>query len=200
MSAETILQAVLLEIGLEKTSPNIASSDFDLAQIREYMNQAGKDIVSRAEWSKLYKTDTTAGSVSSHDLPADFREMAEGGAVYLNKAGFNPVRLIVDPTMWAFAEKRESAQPFCHIKDGALKFAPALDADGAKYTYLSANWVSDDKSAITANADTFLIPERLIRGLTVVFWLREKGQMYDDQLAEFEANLIADIKADRGQK
>lgn len=77
MTAETILIDVLSEVGLTETSPNIAGSALSMSQIRNFMNQAGKDIASRAEWSGLYKTDTTAGSVSSHDLPTDFQEMGE---------------------------------------------------------------------------------------------------------------------------
>lgn len=199
MSAEDVLVSVLTEVGLEKQTPQVTSSDVDIVQIVEYMNQAGKDIATRAEWSQLFKTDTTAGSVSSHTLPSDFREMAESGAVYLNKSDWQPVRMVVDPVTWAFINSRNSATRYCHLSGGALLFAPALDSDGAKYTYLSNNWVSDNKSKITTNADTFLIPERLIRGLTVVLWLREKGIAYDDQLAEFEANLLSDVRADRGQ-
>lgn len=199
MTAETILTDVMYEVGYPVSSPNIAASDLETSQLRVLMNQAGEDISRRAEWSKLYKTDTTAGSVSSHDLPSDFQEMGEKGAVYLNKTGLNPVRPVIDPTLWALAEQRNSAQPYYMIRDGAVKFAPALDSDGAKITYVSKNWVVGDKSAITQNSDTFHIPERLIRGLTVALWRREKGKPYDDHLAEFEANLAADIKADRGQ-
>lgn len=199
MTAETILIDVLSEVGLTETSPNIAGSALSMSQIRNFMNQAGKDIASRAEWSGLYKTDTTAGSVSSHDLPTDFQEMGEKGAIRLNKTGYQPVRPVLDPTMWDLVENRESAQPYYMIRDGAVKFAPALDSDGAKITYVSKNWVVGGKSAVTQNSDTFLIPERLIRGLTVVLWRREKGKPFDDYLAEFEANLATDIKANRGQ-
>lgn len=202
MTAESVLKSVLYEVGVEKSSPNIGASDFDVSQIREYMNQAGKDIARRAEWSGLYKTDTVAGSVSSHDLPDDFQEMGENGSVYLAKSSgtFTPVRMIVDPQMFDFVSQHPSSQLYCHLRDGALKFSDTLDSDGAKFTYVSDNWVTGDKSEVTQNSDTFHIPERLIRGLTVVLWLREKGQPYDDQLAEYEANLLVDIKANRGQR
>lgn len=201
MTAEAVLTSVLYEIGLEKASPNVASNDYDVAQLREYMNQAGRDIASRAEWSGLYKTDTVAGAVSTHALPQDFREMGERGSVYLAKASgtYTPVRVIVSPTMFDFVAQFPSSQIYCHLRDGDLKFSETLDSDGAQYTYVSRNWVAGDKAKVTENADTFHIPERLLRGLTVVLWLREKGQPYDDQLAEYEANLVADIKADRGQ-
>lgn len=201
MTAETVLKSVLYEVGLQKTSPNIASSDFDLSQIREFMNQAGEDIASRAEWSGLYKTDTVSGSVSTHTLPDDFREMGEQGAVYLAKSSgtWTPVRPAIHPVMFDFVSQHPSSQLYWHIREGELQFSDTLDSDGASFTYVSKNWVEGDKSAITQNSDTFLIPERLLRGLTVVLWLREKGEPYDDQLAEYEANLLADVKADRGQ-
>jgi len=200
MSAEDVLKAVLYEVGIEKASPNIASSDFDMTQIKEYMNQAGEDIARRAEWSELFKTDTVSGSVATHTLPSDFQEIPQAGSVYLGKASgtYTPVRVVTDPVMWDFVKQKPSSQLYCHIRGGELVFSDTLDGDGATFTYLSKNWVGGDKSAVTQNADTFLIPERLVRGLTVVLWLREKGQPYSDQLAEFEANLVADIKADRG--
>lgn len=199
MTAETVLTDVLAEIGLDRTSPQISASDYEMSQIRAFMNQAGEDIAKRGEWSKLYKTETVAGSVSESTLPSDFQEMGEKGAIYLNKSGFTPVRIVIDPTQWAFVSQRESAQNYAHITDGKVKFSPALDSDGAKFTYVSENWVFGDKAAITQNSDTFYFPERLLVGGTVWRWFREKGRAYDDRLAEFEADLIADIQADRGQ-
>jgi hypothetical protein len=199
MSAETILQSVLLEIGLEKTGPQIGSNDFDIAQIREYLNQAGEDISKRAEWQGLYKTETVAGGVSSHDLPADFQEMGERGAVYLNKAGFAPVRVVIDPTSWAFISRRSSAQPYCHLSGGKLHFTPALDADGAAFTYVSKNWVVSGASVVSQNADTFHIPERLLKSGILWRWFRDKGMPFEDHLNEFEADLVQEIKANRGQ-
>jgi hypothetical protein len=201
LSAETILQSLLYDIGLEKTSPDIASTDFDISQIREFVNQAGEDIAKRAEWSGLYTSDTIAGAVSSHTLPSDFQEMGEKGSIYLNKTEgtFTPLRPIVDPAMWDFAVQHPSSQFYYMIRGGAVAFSDALDADGAKMTYVSKNWVTGDKSAVTANADTFLLPERLIRLGALWRWLREKGQPYDDHMAEFEADLVQEVKANRGQ-
>ena len=200
MTAESVLTSVFLEIGISKSSPNLAGSDFDVLQIKEYMNQAGEDIAKRAEWQGLYTTETVPGSVSSHTLPSDFQEIGERGSVWLNKASgtFTPLMPIIDPAMWDFAAQKPSAQLYWHIRGGEMQFSDTLDSDGAKFTYVSKNWVVGDKSAITQNSDTFLIPERLLRGLTVALWLREKGKPYDDQLAEYEANLRVDVAANRG--
>jgi hypothetical protein len=205
MSAGTILQSLLDEVGLEETSPDIASTEFPISQIREFMEQAGEDIAKRAEWSGLYASDTISGSVSSHTLPSDFQEMGERGSVYLSKSEgtYTPLRAITDPGMWDFIKQHPSTQLYYMIRGGTLEFSDALDADGAKMTYVKNTWVNldggGDGTAIAANADTFHIPERLIRLGAVWRWYREKGHPYDDHVAEFEADLVQEIKANRGQ-
>jgi hypothetical protein len=81
---------------------------------------------------------------------------------------------------------------------GKILFSPALDADGAKVRYVSKHWV-EGKEEITQNGDNLLVPERLIEKGAIWRWKRQKGLPYDDMLAEFEADLIGEIKADRKQ-
>ena len=54
MTAETALQNILLEIGLDIPDAQISSDRYDLRQIRAFMNATGNDIARRAEWSRLY--------------------------------------------------------------------------------------------------------------------------------------------------
>ncbi len=198
MTAETVLTNVLLEIGLDNPTAQLSSDDYEILQIRALMNAAGKDIARRAEWSRLYKDMTIGGGLSEIDLPVDFHEMAEYGAVRLNKAGFYPVRPVVSPEQWAFLIARPSAQPYYHLAGGKILFSPTLDVDGAKLRYVSKYWVTG-KEEVTQNGDTLLIPENLLEKGTIWRWKRQKGLPFDDQMAEFEADLMTEIKADRGQ-
>ena len=127
-----------------------------------------------------------------------FQEMAEGGAVVLNKTSYRPVRPVVDPTMWQFLTVRQSGQTFYHIKSGAVHFAPEIDEDGATLRYVSRYWLEGDKEAVTSNEDVPVFPAPLLASGTVWRWKRQKGLPYQDLLAEFEADLEAAIKADRG--
>jgi len=187
-----------------KDTVDVTSTDWDIAQIVEFMEQAGEDIAKRAEWSSLYSSDTVSGSVSSHSLPSDFQEFGEKGGVYLNKTEgtYTPVRPCTDPTLWDFLVQRPSSQLYYMLRGDTLEFSDALDSDGAKFTYISSDWVSLDGggtgTAIAANADTFRVPERLVHLGAAWRWLREKGMPYDDYVAEFEADLAQEIKADRG--
>lgn len=198
MTAEAVLNNVLLEIGLDNPTAQLTSSEYDIRQIKAFMNAAGKDISRRTEWSRLYKELIVVGGISEVVLPDDFQEMAEQGSVRLNKAGFNPVRVVVAPEQWEFLAGRPSVQPFYHLSGGKVLFSPVLDADGARIRYVSNHWV-EGKGEVTQNGDNLLIPERLVEKGTIWRWKRQKGLPYDDMLAEFEADLIAEIKADRGE-
>ena len=197
MTVESVLNNVLPELGVDRTGAQISAGDYEMRQIRALMNAAGRDIARRAEWSGLVRYWTVAGGVDEADLPVDFHRMAERGAVRLNKTGFHPVRAVVAPEQWEFLAARNSSQPYYHLAEGKLRFSPALDSDGARVRYLSSHWV-DGRDAITQNGDNLLVPEMLVERGTIWRWKRQKGLAFDDLLAEFEADLIAEIKADRG--
>jgi hypothetical protein len=198
MTAENVLANVLLEIRLDNTSAQLTSNAYEIRQIRAFMNAAGKDVSRRAEWYRLVKEWTVAGNVSEASLPGDFQMLTEQNAVRLNKTGSHQVRPAAGPEVWELLSARPSTQPYYHVHAGTILFAPALDADGAKVRYVSRHWVEDSQE-ITQNGDTLLVPERLIEKGTIWRWKRQKGLPYDDVLAEFEADLIGEIKADRGQ-
>lgn len=197
MSAETILTNVLLEVGLDIDNPQLSGTNYDVLQIRQFMNAAGKDVASRAEWSGLISEESIAGSVSEAALPSDFYELTETGAVRLNKADFAPVRNVIAPEMWALLTARPSSQAYFHLAEGKVLFSPALDSDGAVLRYLSNQWVVG-KTQITQNSDTLVIPERLVEKGAVWRWKRQKGLPYEDWLNEYEADILAEIKASRG--
>lgn len=194
MTAQTILKAILLECGLDDDA-EVGGTDFQTQQIIEFMNAAGKDAAKRGEWSKLHRSLNVDPNILSADLPDDFQEMAESGSVRLIDATYKSVRVIVSPEQWDFLSARPSTQPYYHIRDGKLLLT--VNTGGVAFTYISKNWVGD-KEAITTNTDDPVIPHRLIERGAIWRWKRQKGLPYDDVLAEFEADLDADYKADRG--
>lgn len=197
MSVESVLDRVLVRLGLGVSTPKLASSDVEMAQIRVLMTDAGRDIARRAEWPKLNRVLTVPGPGSSVPLPADFEKFAEGGAIRLAGAGFSPVRVVVSPEQWEFLAANPSSQPYCHLTEGELRFSPDFGTGGVIIRYVSNQW-SSAGDRVTQNGDELFIPERLLETGTVWRWLRQKGFPFDDVLAEHEADLLDDIKAARG--
>jgi hypothetical protein len=203
MTIGTILPGILAECGIDNVTPVVNDTSFEMRQILALMNAAGADINTRAEWTgTVAETSTTDISfppvgVPYVDLPADFQELAETGAVMLGGYDYKPVRPVVSPEMWQLLEKIPSTQPYYHLKNGRIYFLPRIDTNGVTIRYVSKNWLVG-KALITSNDDVTVFPERLLTRATIWRWKRQKGLAYDDVLAEFEADLQTAINADRG--
>ena len=199
MNAENILERIITEIGLDISSPQLSNDDYEMRKLRRIINEAGEDVAKRAPWSRLIKEINIPPYTSELDIPNDFYEVAKSGAVRLNGAQFKPIRPIVAPLLWAFLAVHPSSQPYYHIHDGKILFAPQVNNLGAKMKYKSKQWVQQ-KDEITENGDQVLIPGRLVAKGAIWRWKRQQGMPFEDLLAEFEADLVAEINADRGSQ
>ncbi|MQX58538.1 hypothetical protein GHK61_19435, partial [Sinorhizobium meliloti] len=109
---------------------------------------------------------------------------------------------VTNSGQWAVIVGIPSAQPYFFVKGGQVLISPASAAAGAVIDYVSKNWVMHDpdgpQATFSADDDTTLFPERLLVKGIIWRWKRQKGLSYEDNLAEFEADLAQEINADRG--
>ena len=198
MTAQTALSSVILASGVDIPNARVDSTDIATRQFVAAMNATGKELNRRAEWPETMSSRTFISGVS-FDLPTNFSRLPERGAVRLVTSDdtYKPVRVVVAPEQWAFLESRESLQPYCHLSEGQLHFLPELDFNGAMVSYVTNEWVSGSNQ-ITEDGDTFNVPEELVVMGALWRWKRQKGLPYQDELAEYEAAMLADIKAGRG--
>lgn len=178
----------------------VSDSSQTAADLRAAMTTAGEEIMSRAEWSQLYKLDTIASGTSSVDLPDNFHRVLKGNTIYLAATPFTPIAYIRSADVWAQANLLPSSQPYFSIKNGTIKFMPALTAD-AQFRYMSKNWLEsgdDQVDSLTTDGDVPMFPERLLALGTLWRYRRAKGLSWQDYADEFEAMLASEIKADRG--
>ena len=199
MTAENILERIVTEVGLDIPNAQLSNDDYEMRKLRRIINEAGEDVAKRAPWARLIKEINVPPNTSEMNLPDDFYEIAQSGGIRLNGNEFKPVRPIVAPLLWAFLAVHPSSQPYYHIHDGKILFAPQVNHLGAKMKYKSKQWIQQ-KDEITENGDQVLIPERLIAKGAIWRWKRQQGMPFEDLLAEFEADLNAEIKADRGSQ
>lgn len=194
MSALDVLTNCFRNVGLEVDSPSVTATDFQTVQMMRFINEAGLDISRRTSWQAMMTTEAIAASASSHTLPTDFYKL---DSVYRTESTWQPVRIIVEPDEWAFLQIRTTTQPYCHIEGGELLFKPAMDTGGGVMRYVSDQWIVG-KTSVTSGSDTFQFPERLIEKGAIGRWKRQAGLHYEDVLAELEADIAAEIRADRG--
>lgn len=199
MNIETMLEDLVHGVGVQVTTLNVASKEPHMRQLVSLMNQTGQDIVRRAEWSRSYETETIEANLTEISLPGNYFKMAERGAINLiNVDGYEPVRIIVEPTTWKFTKAQTPLQTYAHISDGKLLFSPNSGASGAEMTYVKSGWLTDGNDHVTSNAQIPVFPASLLLSGVLWRWNRRAGLPYDDLAAEFEANFIAAVNADRG--
>lgn len=194
-----ILEDLINGVGVQVTTLNVNSTEPHMKQLVSLMNQTGQDIVKRAEWSRAFKTETIGPNLNEVALPQDFYKMAESGAINLLQAdGYEPVRVIAGPATWRFVQQYQTEQAFAHITDGKIKFAPDTGPGGAEMTYIKKGWLTDGTEYVTDNMQMPIFPEFLLISGVMWRWNRRSGLPYDDLVAEFEANFVAAVNADRG--
>lgn len=160
-------------------------------------NEAGQEIARRADWQAMLQTANIVSSPSS--LPVDFQRVASAGAV--RAADGSPIRPVIDAGQWAMIQTTSSSMGFYFVRGNQIWFSPASAAVGAVFDYFSRNWAMNASTPIEVlNADdnTTIFPERLLVKNMIWRWKRQKGLAYDDNLAEFEADLAQEIAADGG--
>lgn len=185
-------------VSLDQFASVYGSNDPNAQTMVAFAQEAGDEIARRADWQRMLSTHTA--STSPENLPSDFQRMTPGGAVRTAAGDF--FRPITNSSQWAVIVGVPSAQPYVFIRGQQILFSPAASAVGAIIDYLSKNWVLRDPGGpgdtLTADDDKTLFPERLLTKGIIWRWKRQKGLPYDDNLAEFEADLLQEINADRG--
>lgn len=170
------------------------------------LNQVGKTLAKRGEWS-LIKKDRSFTAVAAQlqlDPPTDFDRFCENVDlmhVGMRMAMTGPltasdwVRVVVDnhthrPGYWMMVGGKINVWPV------------PTTADSFRYFYMSKNWVKSDdgvgKAAFSADADAPLIPEEILRLHLLWRWKSSKGLDYAEDMATAERETDQAISRDRG--
>lgn len=197
MSLISVINEVCDEVTIDRLDAIYGNADPDALTMLDLAQQSGDEIARRADWQALLRTATIVASDAS--LPSDFQRLTSGGGIRASTGQF--IRSVTNSGQWAVVSRLTPAQPFYFISSGKIRVAPASAAAGVIMDYLSKNWIQNGatfKDRYAADDDTAVFPERLLMKNVIWRWRRQKGLAYDDQLAEFEADLVSEINADRG--
>ncbi|MDK1377096.1 MULTISPECIES: hypothetical protein [unclassified Sinorhizobium] len=197
MTLLTAVNEVCDVVSLDRFSTVYGSTDPNAQTMLTMANEAGQEIARRADWQKMLKTLTA--TASPENFPSNFQRLTPGGSVRKSDGTF--VRPVTNSGQWAVIVGVPSTTPYFFMKGGQFLFSPVSAAVSAVIDYVSKNWiinVSTEKAEFSADDDTTLFPERLLVKGIIWRWKRQKGLSFEDNLAEFEADLTQEINADRG--
>lgn len=196
MSFLTIMQTVAKNAGIEAPATT-GSSDPDPVKLAQFINEAGQELVRRADWGPLRKTVTLTGTGTSADytIASDFDRLTMGMNVIV---GMKAVRGSLTPDEWFSLPPTAGEPRYYHLRGKLLAFYPypTLGTE-VRVQYQSKNWVnSGAASKLAIDNDAAMIPESLIEMGAIWRWRRHVGKDFADHLAEFEAAFVDGARND----
>ena len=193
-------------IELSQTEPTTLFSTTDkfAKELRVQANEAAVDIAESYDWQRLITlaTVTGDGTDTSFPFPADYDRMV----MKTNLAGKDSNIDLVksrDLDQWAYFQNQGSTSVPGHwlILGGELQFNPS-PANGVQYSYyyVSNQIVSGGKAAFSADSDTFLLSERLLKLGIIWRWRASKRMEYAEDMKNYEIALSKAITKDKGSR
>lgn len=197
MTILSAINGVCDVVSLDRFDTVFGNANPNAQTMIEFTQEAGEEIGRRGDWNRMLKTATVDGS--PYPLPEDFQRLVNGGGIALVGGDF--ARPVMNAGEWSVIKTVPSSRTFFYMRDGRVEFSPVASNEGAVMNYVSKNWLldgNDERATITSDDNKTLIPERLLTKGVIWRWRRQKGLSYEDQLAEFEADLAMELAADRG--
>lgn len=198
MSFLTIMQAVAKNAGIEVPSTT-GANDADHVKLAQFINEAGQELVRRADWGTLRKVVTLpgTGTASEYNIAPDFDRLCMGMTV---AHGINAVRGSLTSDEWFSLPAVKGDPRYYHLRGARIGFYP-YPATGSeiRVQYQSKNWVNNgatSASKMTIDTDVALIPEDLIEMGAIWRWRRHVGKDFSDQVSEFEAAFVDRARSD----
>lgn len=181
MTVASAMQSAALRLMGRRPSVFFASDEQFEAELCDLVNEAAQDIAKYADWQALMRvaTITGDGTTEAFDVPADYDRMPVTGGVQDSGSWLFGYFGYGDINSFLFAQARGfQPNPGGWIIYGdQMRFAPA-PTSSATFPYITKNWArpssGPDKPAFTDDADTFLLPERLLTLWLVWRWRENK--------------------------
>jgi hypothetical protein len=206
----TILSAVQsAATRLVGSKPNavFSAADATALQFQDLATESATAIAKAHDWRELTTLATIAGdgSTESFSLPTDFDRMKRETGVYVDGT-LRQIQAAQDMDQWLqFVVNDIVGTPgFWIIFGGQIHIKPALAAtETAKYYYQTTKIFETGgtpTASLTADTQTFRLPERLLTLDIIWRWRARKGLDYAQDKANFDIAFGEEAGRDRGAR
>ena len=208
MTALTLIGKACARLGVTVPGAVFSSTDTQVIQLRNLMNQEGQELGTRHPWTALTteKTFTTvATSIQTSAIPSDM-------AWYINDTMWNrttdqKVRGPLTSQEWQQEQAISTAviYPSFRFRGGDLLMLPTPTAgQTVAYEYISLNWAETSGgsglSAMTADTDVGILDEGLITLGVICRFLQAKGLDYAEAFRTYQMEVNKAVARDGGSK
>jgi hypothetical protein len=193
MTALSVVQSAAVVLDLEQPSTLYSNTDRTWVEAGVMLNTCARQILEEYDWQRLIKTAAVTGDdvTTSFSLPADYDRMVKDSNLWGTSYTFYPAQQIQDFNYWLELQSYsvETWEPRWSLFGGNLNVMPAIaDGEVLRYGYISNAIVNGaDTSQFTADTDTFVLDERLLRLSFIWNWKKAKGYDFQAEAAEYTA-------------
>ena len=192
LNAQAIFVRVLSEIEMELHSvTRVENTGYQVSQVRNLINVAGKDLAARAAWPGLMKNlSMTLRQAKRADTPSDFGRFLDGAVLRLEDADKIRILPALSANQYRLVESDENRDRcFYYVDDLTLRFSKTLSGS-LSGAYITKLWVNRSRGAdsdeIAEQADRVRVPDHLIVMGAVWRWRRQKGLPYESMEADYD--------------
>lgn len=208
MTLKTLINRAQDKLSLPRSSTVMASTDSNVALLRELATEEG-EVLSRAyNWQGITKEQTftsVASSVQTGAVPSDYQRIVNGS--FFNRSQQRRITGPLTSDEWQAQQALTTAfllDAFRFRGDDIL-IVPTPDAgDTYAFEYVSNQWCKStgdvNQSVWMADEDTALLPENLIR-LGVIWRFRKaRGFDYAEEFNTYEFEVAQEKMRDGGKR
>lgn len=206
-SVLTIVQDAAPKLGVAVPAELFSSTDRTEIELRSVLNEVAERVVRAHDWSvlKTLATNTGDGTTEGFDMPSDYLRMPKDGRVWSTRWQ-NPLTPVSsDEWLMLDIQDYDLVTGAWILLGGQIKFNPPLTStELAKWYYISCNYAvpesGSNKSAFSADTDTFILDDRLLELMLIWEYRQRKGLDYSEDLANAEIALGQAIGDDKGAR
>lgn len=204
MTILSVCREASIELNQTEPATLFSTADRFARELRVQANNSAVAIGKAYDWQALTKRAmiTGNGSDTSFPLPDDYDRMVLKTNLASNASNIDLVKAR-DLDQWDYFQNHmgTTVPGYWIILGGMVQINPA-PATGVvhSYYYVSRNTVSGDKAAFTADADTFVLSERLLKLSIIWRWRASKRMEYAEDMANYEVALGEEVASDKGSR
>lgn len=192
MTALKVAQAIALEVGLQAPGNLVGNPNQDARRLLASINAAGRHL-SQKDWNSLTAVTTiSCSSGTDYPLPSGFRSMVP--VSFWNATEMEEVLGPMTPSKWQLAKNSRGQGALAdetriEMSAGSafLRFRNAPTAGNQiSFYYYTDNWVNSGTqvASVSADTDTFVIPERVVLAEAKWRFLKSIGQAFGQEYEE----------------
>lgn len=210
MTLLTIVRRAALRVGVQPPAQVVGNTDLQVQQLLDLAQEEAEQLAKRSNWTKLI-TPGVFTTVATMEQPGvlteEFQRFSPGITMWWQEQ-YRPIRGPLNAQEWLAAISRPVSPAlwgYWRVIGGVLNLWP-IPAAGQliNWEWQSKEWcvhtTGPNGHEWTADDDTSLTSEELIRLGVIWRWLQMKGLDYAEALRTYEIQVEQDAAQDGGMK